>query len=101
MTKLADSFVEAGAYYGLLVDVNFAVRLNDGRQLTSVVRISGVSGDEGMLIFSDYAAIRADAAELVSMGFGYSVIDEPRSDERLDLVSFEEVFADWGWQASP
>ena len=101
MTKLADWFAEAGAHYGLPVDVNFALRLSDDRQLTSVIRISGVGGDEGMLIFSDYAAIRADAAELVSMGYGYSVMNEPPSDARFDLASFEDVFADWGWQASP
>jgi len=53
-----------------------------------------------MLIFSDYEAIRVDAAELLSMGFGYSVMGEPSFDETFDLASFEDVFADWGWQAS-
>ena len=77
MTKLADWFVEAGAHYGLPVDVDFALHLSDGRQLNSVIRISGVGGDKGMLIFSDYEAIRADTAELLSMGFGYSVMNEP------------------------
>lgn len=100
MTKLADWFVKAGASCGLPVEIDFALHLSDGRQLNSVVRISGVGGDKGMLIFSDYEAIRVDAAELLSMGFGYSVMGEPSFDETFDLASFEDVFADWGWQAS-
>jgi hypothetical protein len=100
MTKLADWFVEAGAHYGLPVDVTFALHLSDGRQVNNVLRISGVGGDKGMLIFSDYEAIRADAVQLLSMGFDYSVMNEPSFGETFDLASFEDVFADLGWQAS-
>ena len=100
MTKLADWFVQAAAHCGLRVDVGFAVHLSDGRQLISLIRISGVGGDKGMLIFNDYDAIWPDAEEVLSMGFGYSVMSEPRSAETFDLALFEDVFADWGWQAS-
>jgi len=99
MTKLADWFVKVGAYYGLPVEVDFVLHLSDVRQLNSVIRVSGVGGEKGMLIFSDHEAIRADPAELLAMGFGYSVMGEPSFGETFDLASFEDVFADWGWQA--
>jgi len=100
MTKLADWFVKAGESCGLPVEVDFALRLSDGRQLNTIARISGVGGKNGMLVFSDYEVIRTDTAELLSMGFGYSIMDEPSFDETFDLAAFEDAFADWGWQAS-
>jgi hypothetical protein len=101
MTKLADWFVEAGTLCGLSVEVDFALQLSNGQKLNSVVRISGLGAENGMLIFTDYEAVRDHTAELISLGYGISTMGEPRFDEKFDLESFEDVFTDWGWTATP
>jgi hypothetical protein len=97
MTKLANWFAQAGALCGLPVEVDFALLLSNGRKLQSVVRVSSVGAEHGMLIFTDHEAIGGNAAELLSLGYGYSIMSEPRFDEKFDLELFEEVFTDWGW----
>jgi hypothetical protein len=101
MTRLADWFVKAGTLCGLSAEADYVVQLNNGRKLNSVVRVSGVGAKNGMLIFTDHEAIRDHKAELISLGYGCSTMSEPRCDEKFDLESFEEVFTDWGWCASP
>ena len=100
MTKLADWLVKAGASCDLPVEVDFILHLGDGRQLNPIARISGVGGESGMLVFEDYEIIHADTAELLTMGFGFSVMDEPGFDENFDLESFKDMFTDWGWKPS-
>jgi hypothetical protein len=95
MTRLAEWFVQAGAILGRSVEPNFMLLLSDGRKLNSVVLIPDIGAKNGMLVFEDYESIRKDLAELTALDYGFSMMDEPRSDETFDLESFKEVFADW------
>lgn len=101
MTRLAEWFVQAGATLGRPVEANFTLLLSDGRKLNSVVRVPGSGAKNGMLVFDDYEAIRKDVAELATLDYGFSIMDEPSSDENFDLESFKEVFADWAGGATP
>ena len=96
MTRLADWFVKAGTLCGLSAEADYVLQLSNGRMLNSVVRVSGVGAKNGMLIFTDDEAIRGDQAELISLGYGYSTMSEPRCDENFDLESFQGLFTDWG-----
>lgn len=100
MTRLANWFVQAGTILGRPIEADFTLLLGDVRKLVSVVRVSGVGSENGMLIFDDYEAIREDVAELAALGYGFSVMDEPRSDKKFDLESFEEMFTDWAGRAT-
>lgn len=96
MTELAEWFVQAGEILNLPVEPGFVVLLSDGRALNSVVRVSGIGAKNGMLVFNDYEVIRSNLAELANLGYGFSIMDEPRSDEKFDLEEFKELFIDWG-----
>jgi hypothetical protein len=39
-----------------------------------------------MLVFTDHEAIRGDAAELISLGYGYSIVSAPSCDERRSRI---------------
>lgn len=95
MTRLVDWFVQAGAILGRPVEPNFVLLLSDGRKLNGVVRVPDIGAKNGMLVFEDYESIRKDLAELAALDYGFSIMDEPSSDEEFDLESFKEVFADW------
>lgn len=100
MTRLADWFVQAGAILGRPVEPNFMLLLSDGRKLISVVRVPDIGAKNGMLVFEDYESIRKDLAELAALDYGFSIMDEPRPDERFDLESFNKLFADWAGGAT-
>jgi hypothetical protein len=69
---------------------------HDGRIVRPVVHIPGLGGPKGMLIFQDYDEVRPCADAIVRVGYGYSVLDQPRPDEKFDLATFREMFTDWG-----
>ena len=99
MTTLENWLIKACNLLGLSIEIGFAVPLSNGEFLRSVCRILSIGSENGMLVFRPYDEIQEYAKELVQKGYGYTVIDEPRSDEAFDLDSFKEMFADWGWNS--
>lgn len=96
MNTLKDWLVRACAELGLQIETEFVWVTSDGRTLQPVVRIRELGGPNGMLIFENYDDVRLCTDEVVRAGYGYSVLDEPRHDEKYDLASFREMFSDWG-----
>ena len=35
--------------------------------------------------------------ELIKLGYGYSVLEDPNELEVFDLNDYIEMFSDWGW----
>ncbi len=50
-----------------------------------------------MIVVNKYDELRGMASELTSMGYGYSVLDDPLPSEDYDLEIHVEMFSDWGW----
>jgi hypothetical protein len=71
--------------------------LPGGRAVVTVARIANLGAPNGMLLFRAYDEIRDHVQELEDVGYGFSVVDEPRPDEEFCLASFQEMFRDWGW----
>lgn len=97
MRQLSEWLWKACSALGLRAELGFRLVLPSGRELTTVARIADVGAPNGMLVFRSYDEVRDCTQALLDAEYGYSVIDEPRSDEEFDLVSFQELFRDWGW----
>ena len=96
--KLVDWIERAAQASKLEVQRNFTIVFPNGLLLTSLIRIAGVGGRNGMLIFDSYEVVKAHANDLIEAGYGYSVMDEPGDAEIFDLSALQEMFVEWGWQ---
>ena len=98
MTKLSDWLVRACTLSGLKIDVGYVAMINEKSSISTVARIQGLGGEKGMLVFGRLDDVREHAGEVVEAGYGYTVLDEPTDDEVFDLVSYQDMFKDWGWR---
>lgn len=97
MTTLAQWILQACNALELQADFNFVVDAGDGHAVETIARIRNLGAKNGMLVVRNYDDVRPYAQDLTRAGYGYVVLDEPRSDEMFDLDSFKEMFRDWGW----
>jgi hypothetical protein len=95
--RLIDWLQQGADSLGLEVEFDYEVKLLGREPLRPLARLVNLGGSSGMLIFGDYGEVKDHTTELVNAGFGYTVLDEPRTDETLDLESFKEMAIDWGW----
>jgi hypothetical protein len=82
---------------GLHATIGFTVQLAGVPDIRSVAMVSGVGDENGMLIFRHWADVEPVADRVASLGYGYSVMDDPGSDEPFNLEAWKDVFLDWGW----
>jgi hypothetical protein len=70
----------------------------DGRKLKVDLLLRNFGGPNGMVVVTDYSTIKPYTDRLVHLGYGYSVLPEPRGDmSEEDLRTAIEMFSDWGW----
>lgn len=82
---------------GINISIGYCVQLDTGVQLCAAAHLPTLGSRRGMLIFKSSDEIEDSSDDLVRVGFGYSVIQEPKSDEQFDLDGYREMFEDWGW----
>jgi hypothetical protein len=97
LSQLTEWLWRACSTSRLHAELAFRLTLPSGRELIAVARIADLGAPNGMLLFRTYDEVRDSVQALLDMGYGYSVVDEPRPDEEFDLESFQEMFRDWGW----
>jgi len=50
-----------------------------------------------MIVVNRLDELKGVESELVNIGYGYSVLDEPSASEEYELDSYVDMFSDWGW----
>jgi len=100
MTRLAARITRASEALGLRCETEYVVGLSSGEALESVAYLQDLGAPNGMLILRSGEKALLHAAELSRMGYAFSVLEEPRSDEIFDLESVIGMFSDWGWSGS-
>src|SRR5258705_7972116 len=99
--KRANWIWKACSHLGLTAEFDFKLKLKDGIKLFPVARILELGAPNGMLIFTSYDPIERFTEQIIDADYGFSILDEPRSDAEFDLESFREMFLDWGWSGNP
>ena len=60
------------------------------------ILIKGYGAQKGMLIVSNYEEIEKKIDSIVEEGYGFSVLDEPMTNEEYNVNDFKDVLEDWG-----
>jgi hypothetical protein len=77
--------------------IPFKISLAESGEIFAQALLPQLGSSKGMIFVSNFLELCEKETELVNLGFGYSVLDEPRSDEEYDLNSYVEMFSEWGW----
>jgi hypothetical protein len=98
-SKLLEKWEKARDDLGLEIVAPFEVELSDKTKVCANFLVKNFGAKNGMLIFTDYAIVRPYHNELSSLGYGFSVLDEPRNaaNEIYVCEDFIEMLSDWGW----
>lgn len=97
MRKRLSWLVRACDELGLHVDREFTITLDGKHMVHAVARVRGLGAESGMLVILDYDEVKAHLTEITRSGYGFSILDEPSSQEEYDLESYAQMFRDWGW----
>ena len=100
MAKLEKWLEKAARELEIDVRIRHVIEVSHGRQIVAVALLPDLGAKKGMLVFNSYDQIRELKDELVELGYGYSVLDDPRCGEVFGLDSFREMFVDWGWSGA-
>ena len=101
MKTLKEQLAKACAELGLKIDVEFTLSLEGGSKIRHVARIQNLGSTNGMLIIRSFDEVKGHSDELDKAGYGYSVLDEPYTEEGYDIDGCKEMFVDWGWSGDP
>lgn len=99
MNKLQEFLRRAGTDLGIQVIAPFELTLGNGRKLLVEALLPELGASKGMIVVRMYDDLREISDELVRLGYGYSVLDEPLPNEDYDVETYVELFRDWGWGA--
>lgn len=97
MTKRQESLARAGRELNLKIEFSFNVNLPDGRCILADAWLPDLGAPKGIIVVRDYDLLLGAANELIEMGYGFSVLEEPSSNTSYDRNSYVEMFSDWGW----
>jgi len=79
---------------------SFCLRLESGHDLKALFLVKHFGAPNGMLIFGNYEEVSPYIDEVVSAGYGFSVLDEPLEREEYDKGEYIEILLDWGWSGN-
>jgi hypothetical protein len=82
---------------GIEIVAPYLLTLPSGVSVRALLLVRNFGADKGMLVLSAYSDIDNCHDEIVSEGYGYSVLDEPAEDEPYSRQDFIELLKDWGW----
>jgi len=97
MTKLQLFLQRSCQELGLRIVAPFLLTVREGIQIEAQALLPQLGAPNGMIVVKHHDELRGVAPELPTMGYGYSVLEEPLPSEGYDLESHIEMFTDWGW----
>ena len=100
MSRLVDKWRNANKDLGVEIIAPFCVSIGNDVTIRAELLVKGFGAPKGMLIFTDYSLVKPYVDELLKLGYGFSVLEEPRSDESYDRDTFVAILSDWSWSGS-
>ena len=99
MTYLQLHLKRACQDLNLTAVVPFTISLgNDVIYAQALIRELGYP--KGMLVVNKVEDLKQKEKDILDLGYGYSVLDEPRNEAEYIEQDFIEMFSDWGWNGS-
>lgn len=75
----------------------YDLMLPSGSRILASVLVSDFGAAKGMLIVESFELVRKHHEEILTSGYGYSVLDAPTSADAYDRESTMAMLRDWGW----
>jgi len=99
MSKLLEKWMTAQRDLGLDIVAPYAVRLSDTVELRAEFLVKNFGGPTGMLVIKNYAQVKPYLESLQSLGYGFSVLEEPKDklNQTYDRETVIDILSDWGW----
>jgi hypothetical protein len=94
---LKDAWKEAAQDLNLEVEAPSSICLPDGETIDVDVLVRKFGHRLGMVVVNSYEKIEPYADDLLKLGYGFSVMDHPREDERYDRSEFIDLLSEWSW----
>jgi hypothetical protein len=84
---------------GIDIVTPFDATLSDGARLRVAALVKNFGPPRGMLIVSDYDALKPHVQKIIEDGYGYSA-QLGNSPAGYDRATMLDIFRDWGWSGS-
>lgn len=95
MNKQQEFLRRACDQLGTGVELDHEVVLGSGKRVLRQALLKDIGPSRGMLISSSFDEIEDSRAELIAMGYGYSVYSSPLPHQEFDIQIYREMFEDW------
>jgi hypothetical protein len=82
---------------GLDIDYDTVVKLDDRSSIKAVGHFPQLGAPNGMLIFCDINDFWPHHKAIRAAQYGFSVLEERQPDCEIDIISFKNIFSEWGW----
>lgn len=92
-----DDWHEAARDLSIQIEERCEIVLNNGRKINADLFVRSFGADKGMIVVRDYQRIAGHTDDIISSGFGYSVLTSPTLGEQYDRSDFISMLSDWGW----
>jgi hypothetical protein len=99
-TKLLAFWEKAAKELRFEIEVPFSLLLDSDHEVKALFLVKQFGAPNGMLILSKNEDKQPYSDEIISAGYGYSVLSEPLKNEEFDSDDFIELLEDWGWSGS-
>jgi hypothetical protein len=96
----AEALSKACTALGLTFEAGYVVKIDENVVLKTVGRIRELGDDNGMLVLARYDEVEPFTQRLADLGYGFSVLGEPKDAAVFDLDGYKRIFRDWGWSGA-
>lgn len=99
MNKLIQIWSTAAKDLDLDIITPFVLNLNE-LTLDATLLLKNFGAIHGMLVFKDYDLFSKHQEQIISAGYGFTVLSEPLESEKYSRNEFIEILNDWSWTGS-
>lgn len=82
---------------GLEIVAPFEVCLASTQNLVAKFLVKNFGERNGMLVFTDYEAIKPHQEQLHDLGYGFSILESQHENEVYTREDFIDLLSEWGW----
>lgn len=100
VNRLLTIWETAAKDLGLEITAPFHLTLPSGTQVEALFLVKNFGADNGMLVLMDFNEVKSCINEIISEGFGFSILDEPVENELYSRQDFIELLEDWSWSGA-
>jgi hypothetical protein len=95
--KFAEMWRLAAKDLDLEITIPFKLTLSSGYDIEAQLLLKNFGAKNGMIIVNRYDEIENYINEIISNGYGFSVLSQPSENEEYVRNDYVEMLFDWGW----